>query len=262
MTEDLIPELSTRVVDQFFDFWINPEIKRRQKEGDLPEDFKMHSVQVIMNFGKPIEVRLNNEIKVALVGVLSRPIKAGEQVTFDVFKEITEILLTENDPNAGHFTMILHRGNWIFSFDFRYNASLVINHLDTARQFLDSASSALEREHFSALVDNLYTSVELMAKGLLIMHDQTVLNSSNHGIIHSRYNKWGHLGNTDKRYTKLLNKLISRRISARYLQGNLVLSKEEAKTMIEIAEDMYLDLDAKVPKRAELPNKHGIREND
>lgn len=254
MAENTDIELNTRFIEQFLELWINPEIERRQKTGNLPENFTLYSAQVIMNFDAPTKVRLNEEIKAVLVGDFSRPVEDDEQVTVDVLENIKEITLTEDDPNAGHFTMILHRGNWFAGFDFRYNAALISDHLDAARQFLDSASSSLERGYFRVVVDNLFSAVELMAKGLLLMHDKTVLTIKKHGVIHSRYNQWGHLGNTDEQYTQLLNKLISLRGSARYLHRDFNLSEEEAKSMIEIAEDMYLDLRAQVPKRYEHPS--------
>lgn len=255
MTEDSNIELNTRFIEQFLELWINPEIERRQKTGDLPENFTLYSAQVIMNFDAPTEVRLNEEIRAVLVGDFSKPVEDGEQVTVDILENIKEISLTEDDPNAGHFTMMLHRGNWFAGFDFRYNAALVSDHLDAARQFLDSASSSLlERGHFRVVVDNLFSAVELLAKGLLLMHDKTVLTTKKHGIIHSRYNQWGHLENPDEQYTQLLNKLIPLRSSARYLHKDLNLSEEEAMNMIEIAEDMFLDLKAQVPKRYERPS--------
>jgi uncharacterized protein (UPF0332 family) len=253
MTENSDIELNTRFVEQFLKLWINPEIERRQKVGDLPENFTLHSAQVIMNFDAPTEVRLNEEIKVVLVGAFSEPVENGKQVSVNALENIKDILLTEDDPNAGYFTMILHRGNWFAGFDFRYNAAIASEHLEAARQFLDSASSSLEKGDFRVVADNLFSAVELMAKGLLLMHDKTVLTSKKHGIIHSRYNQWGYLGNTAELYTQLLNKLTSLRGSARYLHKDFNLPEEEAKKMIETAEDMYRDLEARIPKRYERP---------
>ena len=50
-----------RLLKQALDLWINPEIERRRKDGRIPRGFAIKAAQVIMNVGKPLEVRLNEE---------------------------------------------------------------------------------------------------------------------------------------------------------------------------------------------------------
>jgi len=249
MTEKLNLKLDMRFVEQFLELWINPEIERRKTTGSLPENFVLYAAQVIMNFGAPAQIRLNKEIKAVLVGDFSRTVETGEQVTVDAFENIKEISLTESDPNAGHFTMMRHQGSWFVGFDFRYNAAVISDHLDAARQFLDSVSFSFPKGYLRVVAENLFSAVELMAKGLLLMHDETLLTSKKHGAVSSRYNQWGNLGNTDEKYTQLLNKLSNIRSSSRYLQREFNLTDKEAENMIEIAENMYSDLKAQLPKK-------------
>lgn len=249
MTEKLNLKLDMRFVEQFLELWVNPEIERRKTKGILPENFVLYAAQVIMNFGAPAQIRLNKEIKAVLVGDFSRKVEVEEQVSVDAFENIKEILLTRSDPNAGHFTMIRHRESWLVGFDFRYNTAVISEHLDAARQFLDSVSVSFTKGHLRVVADNLFSAVELMAKGLLLMHDEVLLTANKHGAVSSRYNQWGNLGNTDKQYTQLLNKLSNIRSSSRYLQREFNLTDKEAKNMIEIAENMYADLKAQLPKK-------------
>ena len=87
-----------------------------------------------------------------------------------------------------------------------------------------------------------------MAKGVLLLHDEMMLTGKSHGIVHSRFNQWGHLGNVDPRYTALLNKLASLRGSSRYLQKDFQLTPDEAKDMVAVAEDMFADSTRRVPE--------------
>ncbi len=96
------------------------------------------------------------------------------------------------------------------------------------------------------MVDNLFSATELLAKGVLLLHDQMMLTGKSHGIVHCRYNQWGHLGNTDRRYTALLNKLASLRGSSRYLQKDFQLTVDQAKGMLEVAEEMFADCTRRV----------------
>lgn len=250
MYKDLLDlKLPDPFVQQFLDLWINPEVKRRHESGGLSDDFVLYAAQVVMNFDAPAEVRLNEEVKAIVKGSLPKRAKKGEHVSLDELDTITEIELTPRDPNAGHLTIIAHKKSWLVRFDFRYNAARCIKHIDAARQFIDSSRLALERNLLRVVVDNLFSACELMAKASLLMHDKTLLTSKKHRVVHARYNKWGSLGNTDARYTKLLNRLSSLRNAARYLEKDLQLSAAGAREMLDIAENMLEDVSGHVSKR-------------
>lgn len=237
--------------DNFFkhiaELYIDPEIKRRKDGNLLPNDFVLYAVQVVMNHDAPNEVRINDEVSAHVVGNFSKPFTDGEQVSIDDLESIADIQLTDRDPNAGHVTLLVHKGQWVGRFDFRYNADRTRSHMTAAREFLDSAQFALQKKHLRSVTDNLFSATELMAKGLLLMHDDSMLSGKSHGVVHSRFNLWGHLGNTDPRYTSLLNKLASLRGPSRYLDKEFHLSPDEAKEMIDVAEDMFQDSQKRIP---------------
>lgn len=242
-------EFTDSFTKQIVDLWINPEIERRRQANRLPEGFALYAAQVIMNLDASEEVRFNEEVKLKVDGDFVRPVAKGEMFSVNELENIRDIELTNDDSNAGHITLLAHKEGWFIKFDFRYNAARSKNHLEAAREFLDAASSSLEKGHLRAVVDNMFSATELMAKGLLLMHDQTVSSSKKHGTVHSRYNQWGNLGNTDARYPELLNKLSSLRGPSRYLQKDFQLSVEEANEMLQVAEDMFKDLSNSIPKR-------------
>jgi HEPN domain len=211
-------------------------------------------VQVIMNLdAEAPEVRFNEEIKAVAQFRAARAIEAGEDVTESDLKSIEDIMLTDQDPNAGHLTMMLFKGRWIIAFDFRYNAACVAATKDAAREFLDIATFALEQKRMRPFADNLFSATELMAKGILLMNpDRGVLDSKKHTFISRRFNLSGKWGHTDPRYVELLNRLAKLRGAARYVHQEYLLSTEEAGDMLSTAEDMFETLSSSAPKRYEV----------
>ncbi len=244
MEDDLGPKL----IQQAFDLWINPEIERRRAAGRLPDGFTLYMAQVIFDLDAAApEVRLNEEVRIALKVPATRPLEKGEIVVVD---HIEGMELTDLDPNASHLTMVFNKGVRYLAWDFRYNAVRIVESIETAREFLDCSAFALEKGYLRAVVDNLFSATELMAKAqLLMLPDKTILTGKKHRIVSSKYNWWGKLGNTDPRYVCLLNRLSALRNPARYLRKNLVLTVDEARSMLAVAEEMFTTLCASAPKR-------------
>ncbi len=68
-------------------------------------------------------VRLNDEVRAIISGKATRPINQGEMVTESDISEIMSIQLTDEDPaDAGHFTGLIIRGEWVLQWDFRYTS--------------------------------------------------------------------------------------------------------------------------------------------
>jgi uncharacterized protein (UPF0332 family) len=244
-------EFVQNLMQQVHELWISPEVERRREAGRLPDDFKIRAAQVIMNLDADApEVRFNEEIKVLAEAEWTRDVDYGEEVTEADVERISDLVLTDQDPNEGHLTLMLFKGRWILAFDFRYNASHVAATLNAAREFLDVATFALDQHQMRAFTDNLFSAAELMAKGVLLMGaDKNLLKSKKHTFISSKFNLSGKWGQTDPRYVKLLNRLQDLRGSARYLDKNFTLSAEEASDMLGTAEDMFEALSNSAPKR-------------
>lgn len=248
-------QIKEAVIRQAMEFWINPEIERRREAGTLPDDFVLSAAQVILDPGADApEVRLNEEIKAAVLVEAKRDIAKGEEVTADDISAYKDIILTDDDPNAGHITIVPHRGYWALAFDFRRNAAHIGAHVERARDFLDTAVWARQGGKLGPFVDNLFSATELMAKGLLIwMPDEYLLKGKSHGRVHQRFNYEGKMKNVDPRFPKLLNDLIALRRPARYLARDFGLTEDEMDEMLGIAEDMHAALEASRPLRAPSP---------
>ena len=247
-------EIAQQVATQAFELWISPEIDRRRQAGNLPIEFSLYAAQVIFDLDRNApQVRLNPEVNAVVAARATRPIAKGEAVTMTDFSEIDAIhLAAERDPNAAHLTLVLHRGNWNITFDFRYNAARIVETAAAAREFLDCAAFAIERGQLRAGLDNLFSATELMAKGLLLaLPDKTIVTGRKHSILSARFNLFSKHRNMDGRFPELLNRLSTLRPGARYLE----VMKGGAKgteEMLGIAEDMHKSLMSNIPKRVRV----------
>jgi len=247
-------EFGARLLQQAFDLWINPELSRRRAEDRLPSDFVLDAAQIIMNIGGRSIVRINREVKGVLKGFAARPIAEKEAVTRDDLLGIAGIELTTEDANAGHMTLLLHKGAWFIDFDFRYNAARISDTLAKAREFLEVARGSVERGYVGPFCENLFTATELIAKGtLLMLPDERMLRSKTHGFISAEFNRWSKSLNIDGQHTKLFNRLTNLRPHARYpTERPVSLTEEEMKGMLAVAEDMLSKLVAQAPTRVSI----------
>ena len=245
------------VIKNSMELWFTPEIERRRKDGKIKDNFVLYGAQVILNVGSKNQIRLNEEIKIGASVKVKRAIEKGEHLSLNDISEIEGLHLTDEDPDSGHLTMLLLGNKWILSFDFRYNQSIVKKHSIIAKQFLEASEFSLKNKNYFSFIDNLFSATELIAKGiLLLIPDENILTSKKHNYIHKKYNWWGNLGNTDKSYVELLNTLANLRSSARYLNGELSLSKEQMNQMLITANKMYADLSKQIPKRIETKSNN------
>jgi HEPN domain-containing protein len=247
------------LLHQALELWIGPEIERRREAGRVSEGFELHAAQVIfdMELDAP-KIRLNEEVKAVLTARVNRAVEAGEPVRWADVTELVELQLTNQDPNAGHLTVLRKPDGWWITFDLRYNATRIAETVQAAEEFLASARSAFGKGHSRAFVDALFSATELLAKGILLMvPDKRLLTSRTHGFVSARYNLWGgKLGNVPRPFVELLNELERMRGPARYLAKAFALDRERAQTMLTTAEEMLAHVTERSPKRAKVPVPH------
>jgi uncharacterized protein (UPF0332 family) len=230
-------------------------MERRRQNNQLPSHFTLWAVQIVMNVdAEAPQVRFNEEVNAVLKVRLSKPLgkamETGEMIVLDERMEVEDIELTDADPNAGHVTLLAKGGHWHIKFDFRYNAERCLEALAMGREFLDAATSSLKKKNLSAFVDNLFSATELIARAeLLLIPDKKFLGRSSHGLVSTKYNSWGNLGNTKEQYVKLLNRLASLRKPARYGPRNrLNLKPDEPSSMLKTAKEMMKRVSSYVPR--------------
>lgn len=224
-----------RTIQQLLDMFVEPEIKKRQKAGEIETPFPLRHAQIIFYpDGTPPEVRINDEIKTELRVILKEEfrenVKKGDPVYWDQVESVETTRLTEDeDPNVGHATFLNINGSWLLHFDFIYNKQRSSQHIEAARQFLESARTALEKKHWAVLIDSLCSASELTAKAYLLgFPDKTIMESKTHGVVASRANMHRKFGNLQGHHIEAFNKVWNIRGRARYLEGELTFTEDEA----------------------------------
>lgn len=224
---------------QTLDIFVLPEIKKRRETFILHNDFKLLQFQILFHLTKNSpEIRLNDECKIVVEidGEEYKKVMNESNHSLDT-KKIKKIRLDDSeDGNCGHICFFILGDSLLSTYDFRYNKKIVVEHLGRAKEFIDTAEFALEKELFGAFVDNLYSASELIAKAdLLLAPDKEILTSKSHKSIISKTNRNKNLSNLDSDFAQLLNDLSQLRNSGRYLNGgNLENSNEKFKELLSI----------------------------
>ena len=239
-------ESGRKVFEQFMDLYITPEIRRRQESGELGQNIDLRAAQIIFfPNGRIPQIRINSEVKaigkVKLRSGVSK--KKGEPIFEHEVEGLEEINLTEeDDPDCGHATFFRIGNSWSVAFDFRYNKALSRKHIETAKQFFESAEFAINQKNLAPFIDNLFSVVELVAKSVLLsMPDPEFRRRATHRAVQMKYNRFANLGNVKPEYREAFNKLYGLRDSARYMKGDITISESEAQHLLEIVREMIED---------------------
>ena len=232
-------EIGSNASKQFMDIFITPEVMRRQDIGELPRPLDLHATQILFHpDGKKPTVRINDEVKAIAKMKLKSGIQKdyGDSVYANEIEGLEELMLTdEDDPDSGHVTMLKFNGTWIMAFDFIYNKALAKKTIETAKEFIEAAEFSLSHEFWSAFTDNLFSAAELLAKATLLAtwSDPEFREKTTHPAIHSRYNRFAHLGNVDSKHASIFNKLSKMRYPARYSKEEFSILESEARSLLD-----------------------------
>src|SRR5260221_8330269 len=185
-------DAAQRTFEHAFELWISEEIERGRAAGALSEPFELKSAQVVMEVDGIVSVRLNGEVKSAVFAQVNRPVQKGELLTASDIGEFN-FHLTEDDPNAGHFTVMNIGGAWCMSFDFRYNRGRIQQHLEAATEFASCGAHAIKSGFTRAAIDNLFSAAELVARAILLaLPDEKLLDPGlSHGDVEQDLNRFG-----------------------------------------------------------------------
>lgn len=242
-------DFGATVFQQALDLWINPELERRKEAGTLPSDFQLQIAQIVMNVDKPVEVRLNGQVRATMKVRVVKPVNKGDPVFSNDFDEVQSIELTDHDPNAAHLTVFNHNGNWVLFFDFYYNTQRIKEHLKAAKEFLETAEDCLAKKRYRTFHENLFAATELCAKSwLLSMPMPELLTSRKHSLIQTRINSQSKLGNIQSKHAKVFNQLSESRAFARYLNGEFNPSDDKCQEQIAAAKELFDSIEQRSPK--------------
>lgn len=223
--------------------WIHPELNKRVQNGLISNDYQVTKAQVVLDPDKnSVEVRLNDEVKALAIAKLKPGIKKQfkEEIFEDEVAEIREIRLTDQDsPDAGHLTLLQLKGEWLIHFDFRHNKGRAKERYNAALQFYDTAKFCFEKQFWRAFVDNLFSSVELLATAqLFVTSEQEYIKRQSHAKTRLKYNSMMLVSKKNEDYKDLLNKLHGLVDGARYLSKPFEIKSEDAESYLKTLQDM------------------------
>jgi len=237
-------EGSKNFFNNIMNLWILPEIEKRKNESKKDDPFVLIKAQVIFHPDtKSKSVRLNDEVQATLYAKPKKDSswKKGDAVYEHQLDSIERIeLAKDEDPEAGHVTMIQFKGNWIIHFDFRYYKGKLKQIFNVAQEFYDTAKVCKEKKSFRAFIDNLFSSIELLTICQIYnMVGDKFREKQTHKGTQNRYNAYVNMGNFKPKFKETLNSLSSMRDSARYMKSTFKLTDEESDAFVKVADEMF-----------------------
>jgi uncharacterized protein (UPF0332 family) len=260
LTMESLPEkFSENLLNQLFELFVLPELRTRKETGKLEDPFNLHRAQVIFYpDGRKTQIRINSEVKAIAYMKLKSGISKnkGDPIYEHEIEGIDPFQLTdEDDPDCGHATLVKIANSWIIAFDFRYNKALAKKHIDTAKQFYESAEFSYKQKNSASCLDNLFSAAELASKAvLLLIPDPKFRKKTTHGGIQLKYNRFADLGNVKPEFREALNKLSGLRVRARY-HGDVPISEEEIQRLLENVKKMITDATNRIESKAKPLNQ-------
>src|SRR4051794_7508333 len=101
------------LLEQVFELWAQPEVRRRQEAGEMPRPARVHAVQVMLRVDAAPEVRLNEEVRGVARAAANRSVEAGDLVGYEDVESLMDFSLeAADDANAGHITAIALPAGW------------------------------------------------------------------------------------------------------------------------------------------------------
>ena len=224
----------SNIIQHALDFWIIPEVKKRQEKKEIPDPYPLHKALVIFYPDKnDINVLLNDEFQAKCQIKLKEGVQkdVGDPIFENDFDTIEAVeLINKIDTNCGYFIFIRIGKYWKSFFDFRYNKGIARQHIITGDEFLSVAQYALENNYISAFIDNLYNSAELYVKAVFLsMRDQKIMKKSTHKLLQLRLNQFADQGNIEIEQKNTYNRLHGLRPLARYCKDAISITEEQAK---------------------------------
>lgn len=248
----------------FFDLdalYLQPELERRVAGGLWQADTEIYRFQAVLHH-KGVEVRVNEQVTGGATIKVTRAVKAGEAVYLRDFGDIAGYELPDHERDLGHITaFLLHDGSWTVAWGARGGHPRRHDFFNLSEEFLHAAERALAAGHLGAFADNAFSAAELMAKAELLACGPTVdlvLGVRDHGTLASTYKRWADLGNTDRRFPKLLARLKKFRPSARYLDSTLSLTEGDAAAVLHQLGEMAAFVGRRVKDRDALPDEFSV----
>jgi len=230
------PEAARRLEEQIWELWVEPEIRRRSGQSDLPPRFKLRAFQILFaspSDGGSTTVRLNEEVRAMARIPPRQAIRPGDSVYAHDIEAIEEITLLDEEANRAHITGLDLGGKWVTYLDLRYDRKRAVEHLEAAGDFLDAAYTEQQKGRWRPFIENLFTAAELAAKAeLMLTPTGSPKELRDHNKIRGKYVSWARLENAPGPSSQALAELGKLRYPARYLSKPLRFDPQRADTLL------------------------------
>jgi|GEM_PF-3376309 len=240
-------QFSTRVLTSMFEAFWRPEIERR---GGAEVTGPVHRALAILYPGRPVEVRLNDEFELVARAKAKTQMVPGSPVTLESVDAIEALEPLGVDPNAGWVVwVVLPDGSQMAQFDFVRNRGRSIRLLGLAREYLDTASEALEAGRTGPAIENAMAAAELAVTAQMYSLTTDEPAEGGRRNAHSARQHWTKvqvgLGNTTVDAHATLVALQALRGASRYGEGNVV-EIERAMALLGSVKRLVTDAQARV----------------
>jgi len=164
-------DFSKNTFQHLMNFFILPEINKRQAKGELPIPVELIKVQIVFYPDeRRHQIRINDEVSAIAELKLKKGVgkKKGEPIIQHETEGIGEIQLTQkDDPNCAHVLLLNIGEKWLLSYDFRYNKALSKEFIKRSNEFIECAEFSYQKKYWGSFVDNLFSASELLATSIL-----------------------------------------------------------------------------------------------
>jgi len=249
--QDRKDDFGSNVLEEMMSLWIEPELLRRDIDVD---GFPLTKAVVVMTPGRPVEVRINDEVEWVAHLPARRVIEKGEEITTnDVDLSQLHWLRPAGLDDDVAWTGFVRIGDEVLiSFDFRRNRARAGAMMLLARDFLATARLARNETLLRPAVENLYAAAELAVVAQMYLQDDYPTRS--HLQRRRQWRKWTELGNAPEVHSRCLARLARARASARYAEGRLRIKNAEVEVLAEVVAEMIDLAEANIgDPAAEMP---------
>lgn len=241
------PEFAERVLASMQEVFWDPEIERR---GGLAATGPIHKALAILNPGKPVEIRLNDECQLVARARVNSAVKRGDPVNVENVDSIESLEPLDVDPDAGWVVLaVLPDGRQFAQFDFVRNRGRSLRLIALSREYIATARGALLAGRMGPATENAMAAAELAVTARTYSLETDLPQSGSRRNAHSARLHWTRvhvaLGNTVATAHATLCTLNGLRPSSRYGEGALP-DRGQIEPLLESVEQLVEDSERRI----------------
>ena len=151
----------------------------------IPKDFALYAVYVEFHSDESKNrILINEDTNFRILCKLKKGInlKKNDPIYNNQVEYITSIEKVDQQPNTATILLTHINGNWFGKFDYIYNRENVLEKMERAIDFFNSALENLKNTNMTGFYQSLWDCAELLAESLLLLHNQIKLKAEHKKI--------------------------------------------------------------------------------